>query len=114
ASLPRSRSSTPFPYTTLFRSSSRARSAREHPQREARGAKRLKREPLRANEHGAAGGRGINAAALRRTLQRASALAARALQHSAHYAGDSRTARVSERRDSDAKSGLRIMIRTLC
>src|SRR5690349_16513296 len=46
---------------------------------------------LRANEQRAAGGRGIDTAALRRSLQRASALAARALQHSAHYAGVSRT-----------------------
>jgi len=69
---------------------------------------------LRANEQRAAGGRGIDTAALRRSLQRASALAARALQHSAHYAGDSRTARVKERRASAAKSGLRIMLRALC
>ena len=48
---------------------------------------------------------GMDTAALRRSLQRASALAAR-VQGSAHYAGVSRTARAKERRNSAAKSGL--------
>jgi len=48
----------------------------------------------------------VDTAALRRSLQRASALVARALQHSAHYAGGEPNTRVEEQRDSAAaKSG---------